>query len=79
MKTSTKWLTAAAALLALCAAGCGVSARQEALPEKTALAAAGHAVQEEGAPVVYMTRDISRRASWRSIRPWAGPLREMWA
>lgn len=34
MKTSTKWLTAAAALLALCAAGCGVSARQEALPER---------------------------------------------
>ena len=59
MKTSTKWLTAAAALLALCAAGCGVSARQEALSEKTAPAAAGHAVQEEGAPVVYMTRDIS--------------------
>lgn len=40
MKTSTKWITAAAALLALCAAGCGVSARQEALPEKTAPAAA---------------------------------------
>lgn len=60
MKRAVKWLAAAAAAAAFCTAGCGVLAqKEETAPERPAPAVESHAVQEEGAPAVYMTRDIS--------------------